>query len=54
MIAFAGDDVNSPEIAVSVLIEADPEVGEQTGGRVAGPVAQEVLEAWVAGGVSDE
>ena len=54
VIAFAGDDVNSPEIAVSVLIEADPEVGEQTGGRVAGPVAQEVLEAWVAGGVSDE
>ena len=46
VIAFAGTDLNRPDVAIAVLVEADSEVGEQTGGRVAGPVALEVLRAW--------
>lgn len=46
IIAFAGTDMNRPDVAVAVLVEADPSVGEQTGGRVAGPIALEVLNAW--------
>ena len=48
-IAFAGDTLDSPEIAIAVLIEADAEIGEQTGGRVAGPVAQALISAWANG-----
>jgi peptidoglycan glycosyltransferase len=48
MIAFAGEDLERPQVAVAVIVEADEEVGEQTGGRVAGPVARAVLEAWQA------
>ena len=50
VIAFAGNDIDTPEIAISVLVEADPEIGEQTGGTVAGPVAREVFEAFVVNG----
>lgn len=46
LIAFAGDTIDRPEVAVAVLVEADEGVGEQTGGRVAGPIAQAVLVAW--------
>ncbi len=46
VIAFAGDRVDRPAVAIAVIVEADQAVGEQTGGRVAGPVAREVLEAW--------
>jgi len=49
VIAFAGETIEQPEIAVAVIIEADAAIGEQTGGRVAGPVAQSVIGAWVAG-----
>ncbi len=48
IIAFAGDDIARPDIAVAVLVEADDTIGEQTGGRVAGPVALDVLNAWQA------
>ena len=48
-IAFAGDTLDSPEIAIAVLIEADADIGEQTGGRVAGPVAQALISAWANG-----
>jgi len=46
VIAFAGTDLDRPSVAIAVLVEADDAVGEQTGGRVAGPVAREVLSAW--------
>jgi len=46
VIAFAGTDLDRPDVAVAVIVEADASVGEQTGGRVAGPVALSVLEAW--------
>jgi peptidoglycan glycosyltransferase len=46
VIAFAEDPFGGDRIAVAVLVEADEAVGEQTGGRVAGPVAQEVIAAW--------
>ena len=48
VIAFAGVDVDQPEVAIAVIVEADVAIGEQTGGRVAGPVALEVLQAWQA------
>lgn len=48
IIAFAGDGVDRPSVAIAVIVEADETIGEQTGGRVAGPVALEVLEAWAA------
>lgn len=46
VIAFAGDTIDTPEFALAVLVEADPEIGEQTGGRTAGPIANEVIAAW--------
>lgn len=48
VIAFAGDDIERPGIAIAVIVEADDAIGEQTGGRVAGPVALQVLAAWQA------
>ena len=47
VIAFAGETIDAPEIALAVIVEADVTVGEQTGGRVAGPVAQELLNTWI-------
>ncbi len=46
IIAFAGPTVDEAEIAVAVIVEASEVAGEQTGGRVAAPVAQQVLQAW--------
>ncbi|MGI9607462.1 MAG: penicillin-binding transpeptidase domain-containing protein [Acidimicrobiales bacterium] len=46
VIAFAGDSIDRPAMAIAVLVEADDELGEQTGGRVAAPVAKAVIEAW--------
>jgi peptidoglycan glycosyltransferase len=48
IIAFAGERVDRPSVAIAVIVEADEAVGEQTGGRVAGPVALAVLQAWAA------
>ncbi|MBW3615042.1 MAG: penicillin-binding protein 2 [Actinobacteria bacterium] len=36
---------NGKKVAVSVLVESQPEVGEATGGRVAAPIAQAVMRA---------
>lgn len=47
VIAFAGETLDEPTLAVAVLVEADVALGEQTGGRVAGPIAQEVISAWI-------
>lgn len=48
VIAFAGESIDRPGVAVAVIVEADEAIGEQTGGRVAGPIAQDVLRAWAA------
>ena len=48
IIAFAGDDTVRPDIALAVIVEANDAAGEQTGGRVAGPIALAVLNAWNA------
>ena len=45
-IAFAPAD--APRVAIAVLIENQPEVSTATGGRVAAPVAREVLQAALA------
>lgn len=44
-IAFAGPPGGTPEVAVAVIVEAQPGVSEVTGGRLAAPVARAVLEA---------
>ncbi len=49
VIAFAGETIEQPELAIAVIVEADLALGEQTGGRVAGPVAQEVITSWIDG-----
>jgi peptidoglycan glycosyltransferase len=45
VIGFAGRPGEAPSVAVAVLVEAQPGADEQTGGRVAAPIAQSVLEA---------
>lgn len=45
-IAFAGRPGEQSELVVAVLLEADPENPEQTGGRVAAPVAQAIIESY--------
>lgn len=45
IIGFAGPPGEAPTIAVAVIIEADPAIGQQTGGTVAAPVAQQVIAA---------
>lgn len=47
IIGFAGTGLDRPEVAIAVIVEADPSIGEQTGGSVAGPIARDVLEAWL-------
>jgi peptidoglycan glycosyltransferase len=44
-IAFAGPPGEAPEVAVAVLVEAQPGVSEVTGGRVAAPIARAVMDA---------
>ncbi len=45
VIGFAGPVGQAPTVAVAVLVEAQPGADEQTGGRVAAPIAKAVLEA---------
>jgi peptidoglycan glycosyltransferase len=47
IIAFAPAD--NPRFAVAVMLEAQPEVSASTGGRLAGPIAQRMLETAFAG-----
>jgi penicillin-binding protein A len=45
IIGFAGDPGQPARVAVAVIVEAQEGVSEQTGGRVAAPIAQAVLAA---------
>ncbi|MDP1818516.1 MAG: penicillin-binding transpeptidase domain-containing protein [Acidimicrobiales bacterium] len=47
IIGFAGPPDEDPTIAVAVMVEGQPEVSNQTGGRVAAPIAQAVLKAYL-------
>lgn len=50
IIAFAGPPGQPAEVAVAVIVEAQPGVGdEQTGGRFAGPIAQAMIAQTFAG-----
>ena len=51
MIAFAGSPGEPPRVAVAVVVTNVSGASNQTGGRVAGPVARAVAEA--ALGVSE-
>ncbi len=42
-IAFAGPRDGTPELVIAVLIEADPENPEQTGGRAAAPIVGDLI-----------
>ena len=44
VIVFAGRDGTMPELAIAVLVEADENIENQTGGRVAGPIAHGLIE----------
>lgn len=44
-VAYAGPPGQPAEVAVAVLVEAQPGVSEVTGGRLAAPVARQVIEA---------
>lgn len=49
IIGFAGPENGDPEVAIAVIVEADPNVvSEQTGGQVAAPIGAEVLRAALA------
>lgn len=43
IIGFAGPPGESPSVAVAVIVEAQPGASEQTGGRVAAPIAAAVM-----------
>lgn len=43
-ISFAGPEGGPAEVAVAVIVEAQPGVSEVTGGRVAAPIARAVME----------
>jgi len=45
-IAFGGQPGAEPELVVAVLLEADPDRGDQTGGREAAPVVAEIFRAY--------
>jgi len=45
IVGFAGPAGEEPTVAVAVIVEADPAIGQQTGGTVAAPVARQVLSA---------
>lgn len=48
IIGFAGRPGEAPSVAVAVLVEGQPGASEQTGGRVAAPIAKAVLETVLA------
>ena len=48
IIGFAGPPGQAATVAVAVIVEAQPGADEQTGGRVAAPIAQAVLQAALA------
>jgi peptidoglycan glycosyltransferase len=48
IIGFAGPPGETPHVAVAVIVEAQPGASEQTGGRVAAPIAAAVMERALA------
>lgn len=48
IIGFAGLPGQEPSVAVAVLVRAQPGASEQTGGRVAAPIARSVMEVVLA------
>ena len=50
IVGFAGPPGAAAEIAVAVIVEAQPGASEQTGGTVAAPIARAVIEAALNGG----
>ena len=49
VIGFAGPEGKEPTIAIAVIVQGQPGASEQTGGRVAAPIAQAVLAAYLEG-----
>jgi penicillin-binding protein A len=49
IVGFAGRPGQPAEIAVAVLVQAQPGISEQTGGRVAAPIARALIERYFAG-----
>jgi peptidoglycan glycosyltransferase len=50
IIGFAGPEGGEPTIAVAALVEGQPELSSATGGRIAAPIAQAVLRAYLENG----
>jgi peptidoglycan glycosyltransferase len=50
IIGFAGPENGEPTIAVAALVEGQPELSSATGGRIAAPIAQAVLKAYLTSG----
>lgn len=48
IIGFAGPPGEVPSIAVAVIVEGQEGASEQTGGRIAAPIAQSILQAYLA------
>ena len=48
VIGFAGPPGQPAQVAVAVLVQGQPGASEQTGGKVAAPIAKKVLEAALA------
>ena len=48
IIGFAGPPGGDPEIAVAVVVLDQPGASEATGGRVAAPIAKQVMQAYLA------
>jgi peptidoglycan glycosyltransferase len=49
IIGFGGPEGEEPSIAVAVIVEGQEGASEQTGGRVAAPIARAILEAYLQG-----
>ncbi|MEQ1786929.1 MAG: penicillin-binding protein 2, partial [Acidimicrobiales bacterium] len=49
IVGFGGPEGGEPTIAIAVIVEGQPGASEQTGGRVAAPIAQAVLAAYLQG-----
>ena len=49
IIGWGGRPNEEPSIAVAVIVEGQPGASEQTGGRVAAPIAQAIIAAYLAG-----
>lgn len=50
IVGFAGPPGGPAEVAVAVIVEAQEGASEQTGGRVAAPIARAVIESVFAAG----